>query len=1073
MYIDKYLPFLRKSPVIGKRRGEIKTEHLFFPYEVKNFETVNATSDSARKYMLNRVPKVYHVKPLDLLVMDEPFLYVQWYRSNVEEVECEIVELDYNKVARFVEIEDVEREDTLYLAMYPLSNGYQEQEIVDPDLVVAAANGISLNKDSENVYSIDTYTLPSINSLEESNKMIYEINQDLLKAVSSGEGLGTDVSQDSTPIESRLESYLRAGYVTERVPVLMGPTAVAKSATVKAVCEKLGFRMVDLRVAFMSRLDFEGLSEKVTIGDKVESYNAAMLPIVECTDDFLNFCRAAIPKIEKAIEEAEKENAPKEEIDQLNKMLDYYKDKARTPVLFFDEITRTEASVRNALTKILNEKEFLGYEMTQARIVAATNVPIGLPEDLNDLYLSQDVQDVATLDRFEPLKVYPEDVRDRWIAWASKVENGKQNIHQVILSFLEEYPEYYYNYDEVIQVYEETDDFDDLSTTAFPNYRTWEMFSDYLTKCEELDNPVSINVIKGLVGSAVVPELTSFLRKKGYEVKETEPSDELDDIVEQGMLANVPTLLIGPSSLGKTTRIKNAAKEKLGVRDENFIQINLAMQDRVDIMGPPVKVDLAAYIGGLGANAEETEASDRVLELTNELSSLVKSFDLPPKVTIKAPKTSIAQRLREAQENNEPVVLFFDEMNRVNNEAVMTAIFEAISDNRIFGVEFDPKLVRIFGAANLGENTEDARSLDPAFSARFNIHRRKGYQLSDVDSFLKYIEEKNYNPFIIEYFKNMEKEEVLEIIKSVENRQIDEAVPSMRAISDLNKALNDENGSPELRGTILFADKSVKTNLEKLLISSSIDHYTKNLLKNVCSSIRDKLDNWSAKNMSYKPIGPDGTVYPLEDLIELFEYLYDQIFVKNAMTSEQDYLSLKNTLVELYDIDSKVASKREAHLSFIIGSEAAKFTSYYNTVSGTESVNIEISDLKDKSLIVKFFDQKLSSMSDPTDIINALCAYYTEFSSYFGDSLSRDHYQEFVRRSLDVLSMPSQKAILLKKVSTSPKADKVFSFAEKDDNEFIKEVFRAAGLPISDEAIERAKSYIGNTQKPKLIVGGN
>ena len=91
-----------------------------------------------------------------------------------------------------------------------------------------------------------------------------------------------DATKVLTPIEKRLEQYI-LGAVTDRIPLLIGNTAVLKSASVQALAVKHGMRLVDIRAAFMSRFDFEGLTEKTEVDGKTYSYNAPMQAIMECT----------------------------------------------------------------------------------------------------------------------------------------------------------------------------------------------------------------------------------------------------------------------------------------------------------------------------------------------------------------------------------------------------------------------------------------------------------------------------------------------------------------------------------------------------------------------------------------------------------------------------------------------------------------------------------------------------------------------------------------------------------------------------------------------------------------------
>lgn len=1510
MYIDSYLPFLEKAPFLRREVKEIKTEDLFFPIEVKNFGDINDNSTQSEEYMLSEKPKVYHVKPLDILVMDRPLRAVKWYRENMNELEVNITYVDYHKVVRFVDIE--EGNENLVQAFYPENNGFLVERLKDGRYINFAKNRLSVKGE---------------NSLTESNGMIEDLERELIdiaealdldselvKREQGGEDVPSpdiDVSGEDNKVEASINAYLTGDYVTERVPLLAGPTAVLKSATVKKLAKKNGYRMVDLRAAFMSRLDLEGLMERVEVDGNVESFNAAMYKLIEVTDDFLNFCESAIPRIKGKLENAKNSEAPQSDIEEMENMLEYYQKRAKPAVLFFDEVTRADKPVLNALTTILNQKEFLGYEVTQSKIVCATNLPIGLPDELRRVYGDVDVADIAIADRFETIRIHPDDVVGKWTSWAeSQNENGEQNIHKVITGFLEVNKDYKYDFGDVVETYKDTGDRSKLYTTAFPNYRTWELCTNYIRKREGQGKVLNKDTIEGLIGENVIDDFVIHLESEGYEIEESDPINEMDTVVEEGMATNTPTMLVGPSSIGKTTRVKNVASE-YGVRPENFITINLAQKDAIDIMGPPTKVDLASYVGGHGMAGGDADNLFGVESgIGRELKDLVKESPLPEKVTIKAPKTDLASKVRNAMKNNEPMVIFFDEFNRVEDDSVMTAIFEAVSDCfvgdteikmldgttktikeihdsiqsgkediwvysctdegeikpgrvsasrkietdkklvritldngkeeictedhkwmlrdgsyieagdleegvslmplynkisskndgdyidgydmvwsnkdkewkmthkvvakdigkyqygnvihhsdfnklnnipenldcsmdrnehiefhgnhleemkkktdfeerrlegfykaledpeiqekmighlhkantsesnkksaetrkrlceeseeyrkslaqglikfnketaedgrksewmkefhkehpevaekfnkigieavreywsneenrekrskryqekykddeefkermrqnaiknnrdeeikfkqqlgkinkivyscldkygyidelvyekerknicvnfpsyktamdyvskteynelkevadkynhkvvsveyldrnelvyditvddyhnfalesgvfihncRIFGVDFDPELVTIFCAANIGREYRGAEDFDPAFAARFNVYRRDGYNINDVKSFKNYMEDNDFNPYIQEYINNMEEEEVLDMISQIDYRTLENSVPSLRSFTDLNNFLNDDSEeTKKFNGSILFSDDKV-LNIYQDIATLAGDGLAREAgnIKELTEKIKEKILNWSVLYTDMEVEIFDQQASP-EDLVESINELYNSLFIQNPNTNFDDpdkirkLGMLRDIIVAMFDMDNKLAGLRKDVIEQKIGDEAEDFVGYYNTVSGTDAVTVEIPDLKDSSLIATFFSQKLSSVSDQDDKLNMIVNYYTEFYDEFGDSLSQNHYKTFVIESLDSLMNSDKVVTVLKKVGRDKEsADKVLALAENEDKSFVTNILNKAGLRVTDEEIDNAKEkskYQG--PEPKML----
>lgn len=1085
MYTEKYFPFLDKSPILRREKVEIDPDDLFFNVSFENYDEIDDDSEEVREFLLGELPEVYQIEPLDILVMNREPRQIEWYKRHVDSLEVELTHLDYHKIARYIEVD--EGEEGNFRAFYPSNNGFLMKDVNDTKYIKTAKMRMSLADTEDEVKEItEGNKIAVVNDIE---REVIDISEalDIDSAVSDIEKEGdsgassVDVSGMKNKVEANLEAYLTGNYTTDRVPLLAGPTAVLKSVTVKDVARKHGFRMVDFRAAFMDRLDLEGLMERVEVEGNVEAFNAGMFDILECTDSFIDFCNEAVDRIDEKINDlGEDESGKKEELEELKS---YYEEKTKPAVLFFDEITRADSAIMNALTTILNQKEFLGHEVTKSKIVAATNLPIGLPDKLKRIYGDVDIKDVATADRFETIDIVPEDVEEQWLDWIKQEnEEGKSNIHPVLVEFLEkeENAKYRYNYDEVAQMAGEGADKSKMYTTPFPNYRTWEIVSDYIYKKEEREESkkLSKDVIENTIGSSVIGKLQEHLEENGYELYTPEPQNKMDDLVDESVASNTPIMLIGPSSIGKTARVKNMA-DKHGVKPENIIKVNLAQQDSIDIMGPPTKVDLASYVGGHGmGDGEQDSIFGDESEIGRELRDMVKNSPLPEKATIKAPKTDLASKVRSAMENREPMIIFFDEFNRVEDDSVMTAVFEAVSDGRIFGVNFDPDLVTVVCAANVGKEYRGAEEFDPAFAARFNIFRKDEYDLADVKSFKQYMKKNNYNEFLQEFINSKEDEEVLEIISSIDERTLEKSVPSMRAFNDLNMMLEDDSEASKIfNGTIIFSE-----NENVNLYTDIIDKQGEDLaevaseMKDLTEKIKYKISNWSALNedITVEVLGQEATP---EDLIDAVDELYDRIFIQNPNTDYREKSSdmsvLRDIIVAIYSVDNDMAELREDVIGAKIGDLAGSFTNYYNTVSGTDEVSLEIEDLKDKSLIGKFLNQKLSGVSSQDDKERMLLNYCDEFMDVFDESLSQEHYQEFIRKSLYSLdNMDARMNMLVKMTRDQEKKDRMVVLAEENDNDFIREVLGdTLGKRPDDEEIEdrRQSEESKEDAEPKIL----
>ena len=300
------LPFLDQAPVLSVHEGVVTS--------FANLEINNQFIDTQLAKRNERC-KFYLVRPLNILIpMDLfPSKFLDYGLCQID-----VTEVDYSHVADLI-IYGNENQ-----VLYPGVGGFIEEIVEDNALINLASNGEAIN----------SCTFDGRN-LSFKRIMVHEMLEASLSKLKANKASKPIMVNSDTALMVRIESYLLGGYLTNRVPLLMGQSAVAKSATVKALCAKHGFRLVDLRTGFMSRLDIQGLTEIEYQEDGTAvSYNCGMEEFIECTDEYIKYCRDAIPKIEEAIDSCVEPDKKK----GLQAILKKYQEGAKIPVLFLDEI---------------------------------------------------------------------------------------------------------------------------------------------------------------------------------------------------------------------------------------------------------------------------------------------------------------------------------------------------------------------------------------------------------------------------------------------------------------------------------------------------------------------------------------------------------------------------------------------------------------------------------------------------------------------------------------------------------------------------------------------------------------
>ena len=932
----------------------------------------------------------------------------------------------------------------------------------------------------------------------------------------------------------------------EVVPLLVGPTAVFKSATVKELCKKYNYRLIDLRVAFTSRLDYTGLFEIGEVEDKKYSYSCPMEELVVCSDGFREFCRSAYNEIDKILVQGytekevvsdgsnvvtEKTELTDKQIQKLEELQLKYKDYMRVPILLFDEITRNRSKgVSGLMVQMLNQKRLNDMTFNGCKFVAATNLNIFKDAkhseyqfELDDLYdVNQDL-DVAFSNRFIPLKVYPEDVMDRWFDWAesdkSKDKEGVSKIHPVVLSFLKANKDFVYNDSPVLDAIAARKSDNEIKTQVFPNYRTWDMVSNYLYKVDEdavsdgsekdtnVPKLYKKKLIEGYISTWAFKPFSAHLKDNGYkefeEVKEP-IADDIGDFIDTALSSNSPALIAGASSIGKSSRIKQymkKVKKRTGL-EPVLINVNLASKDAVDLMGMPVKQKLTDYVGGHTLDGTGLESVSKKLEsIVKEVSSDIK-YGMTDRLTLRAPDKSIKDRFKRALEEGREVILFFDEVNRVTSSTVTSSVFTAVSDYNFAGVDFtDYKdKVKVVAACNMaweGMNEEaggygDTGTLDPAFAARFSIYWKKQYDKNDVKSFINFMEDEkeagHIDGTVLEFFKSLKESDAIKIMASVENRTLEEATPSTRNLYQMSKDIKAMRGKKTgagfkekvFNGRVLFT-QDVHKKYETLILDLDSDDSLESKINKVVAFIDSILyykDSWESYliddevKIGNSKISARDIVSSLEECRKSLSELVLRPMDGAAREEGQETIDLVSDLASfVLSLDSKTEAKRADIFKMYIGeSVLTDFSRFFNDTFGTEEdAVITIQDLKDINLIDPFFKKeqaKFATFGGNTEkMVDYSLDLCRELVNEFGVSLSPKHYAMFLSGIRGILPRGDNMVMFLRRAGSG--LEDMFVRAEEYSDDWIIEIVSDYGTRVTKSTINQIRASINNTEETK------
>lgn len=1172
-YINKLFPFLSEGDFVRSAVESVELSDIYCPLDFGDKEDLDSKNSNeqgivSRDYNF----KAYRVLPCSVVILNEREDVIRKIIEGVygNPVNLNIIEIDYLPVAKRIFVEDV---DDNLSAILKVNDSYKKEDVVTDVFINSASNGAKISLDL-----VKDVKIPSVKNTINFNTFIKNTKidedtaflDDLLKDAEDDKGY-TDslVNSGKDVVYDWLDSYfgLPEGVDMknggrEVVPLLIGPTAVFKSATIKELCKKHGFRLVDFRVAFTSRLDYSGLFQIGEVDGKKYSYSCPLEELVTCSDGFREYCRRAYDKLNDILSkgyleedkvsdgvgvESVRKDLTDEQKAKIQETMSKYKEYMKTPVLFFDEITRCKDNgVNGILVQLLNQKRFNDMTLNGCKFVAATNLNVNEDsahmrnkDTLDDLYDVNSEIDVAYSNRFIPLVVQPDDVKGRWLEWANSSADRKgkfvKNIHPTVLEFLSKNAHMVYNDKPVLDAIDDGLSDNEVKSQTFPNYRTWDMLSGYLYSIDdefELDGGKGKkvyreNIVNGLVSNWAGKPFMEFLDRKGYISykslpKEKKDPDDVGDFLKSTLASGVPALLIGPSSLGKTSRVHAYMKDverKTGLKPF-LINVNLASKDTVDLMGMPVKQTLVDYVSGGGF--EKLELGSVGKELGNIVNEVAGNLDygMVDSLTLRAPDKTIKDEFNKALKEGREVILFFDECNRCKNPTIMSAMFEAISDYKFANVSFKnyKDKVKIIAACNMsysgmeqavskrGRGDDDsegysaAGSLDPALAARFSIYWKKQYDENDVKSWLNFMEDKKnegaIDGTIVEYFKTLSIEKAIDVIAQVENRTIEKAVPSTRTLFQLSKDIKSMRGkmgpdgfkSSLFNGKLIFSDPGMVNTLfdlrNRLNDSMNSVEDVGNLILNFANQILEDRDTWesylsggmvSLDSSGTKNISGDSIMSNIEELTKrLKEYLLKPM--DNAARSAcRNIMKVIIRMAEsISTLDTQIEARREKVFEIYVGKEfAGEFGKYFNNVFGTEvDMDITIEMLKDKSLITPFFRKErilLSKLKGDTDkMVDKMLELSREFLSAHHTSLPPENYAMFISEISKTLPTNDNMGLFL--IRSDKSIEDLYLMAEKVGDNWIKGVLSYYPTPVTMKDIENMRLRIGGTSS-KTVTG--
>lgn len=1036
---DKYFPFYEDSLRTSPLTVAIPLSKVYFAQEVINSEFSQAIQKAFLEKNLGYVngfltefPNVigfHKIEPLGLYlpILTKTQCALLYVLKSIEDsdtldsffridrkrqtIDGSVTIYDYASIADDIQILnlDVEASDKKIQALYLSNSGLDKVSINSIQYIEWAINGI----DNGSTYM---YERP-----KESDSIQDAV--DIKKIVAEAKAKGIK-SKAFTPSESNMERILTALLTGDQrgkksVPCLVGLSGVAKSSIVKKVAQKLNCRFIDFRAAFLHRLDMEGMFYMVNKEDSPLNYNdtkevekftkqAYLGDFVKCSDQYMDYASRMADKLEMVKNSKEGDDFSDEKVlmveegifDNIDEYITRFRDEARPAVLFFDEIIRAKLKILSLFTILLDVKKFASLTFYKSKICAAANTPHGMAnlEQGFDLFVKQELEDPAVFNRLTLIPVTPADMFPSWLEYIKE-----QNWDPWIIEFVTK-GGVNVTYD--IAFLDSSLDIEVKRQSTYPTFRSWEMMNKVFGRYRK-DKFILKETVVGILGnrSGITEQFITFIESKGVEYsKETTRTrvKTLDDpmmvMAESNIEIGLPTGLFAPSGLGKTTRIEDI-KESHGYE---LITLQMSQKSPSDIMGTPSVVDIQSYMLGDLSRTDSLKESSLFANLAKETLKEVEG--LPERVTIRAPQKDLRDKIDKVRAMrsagiNTKLILFFDEVNRIpeGSESVQSAVFEAVSDNRFAGVNFDPDEIAVVCAANInyegsqedehgniskldtvdedlrklfGEKPSygDVKPLDSAFKLRLCSMDKESIDESDAVAIKKYVlnPSKKFSESVRQFFKSATPKEVLFYARSAEYKGMMFNVPAIRNFQSLSSAIDDH---PELwTGTWFFPslDELTQFRMDFGNVSNLQEGYT------MCLKYLDKaymFKDWIClKSTQPLPVDVPGMTTPndvidgIQELLKIKSQAFDEEVAAFAAI-------LIRAIIRMEDILRDFLTKFvETYIGDRTGT-AGRFLDIHTQVTSNIEL-IEMEGIKNEQTAQLWVERKLREVLDSDTLLS-------------------------------------------------------------------------------------------------------
>ena len=279
--IREIYPFLEYAEQIGQEKGQIRVEDIE-GYSSSNKDVLETDEHKAwvASHCLSQHYRVFCLEKVGTYILDADLIETKLlFNSGLPYIECVVVHLDYTTVVERMKFDEIGNK---YVVSYPMISGSHREELDNVDHLHMFLDGTSLKRPVP-ISDVEEQVYRSIkNVVMMEGKELEEGSLDRFKGKKSLKVDSVDLESD---VEMALRQYLKSDKVLNRVPLLLGLSGVAKSALVKSLCDELGYRIVDLRVGFMSRLDMNGITDIREVDGVSESLDCPSEVFVKCSDE--------------------------------------------------------------------------------------------------------------------------------------------------------------------------------------------------------------------------------------------------------------------------------------------------------------------------------------------------------------------------------------------------------------------------------------------------------------------------------------------------------------------------------------------------------------------------------------------------------------------------------------------------------------------------------------------------------------------------------------------------------------------------------------------------------------------